>query len=113
MGGGAANAFHRPHRHAVGRITFTDAAIKPAEFDEHFRLVVDDIAKAAPRPGFKAHDLDTARCELLADSAAAGTGTDDDDYRVVVESKIGWHRYSPWFWFLSGLGCKGWAVRFG
>ncbi len=71
------------------------AIVQPGKLRETFPLVVDEIFMLDARTGFENDDIDALLRQLVAQSAAAGTGTDDDDHAVVVEIVRGCHDFLP------------------
>ncbi len=63
------------------------AHVEPGELGEAFPLVVDEVLGLVVAAGFEGDDGDALLRQSVAEHAAAGTGADDDDDRVVVEVK--------------------------
>jgi hypothetical protein len=91
---GAAHRLADPGGEVGVQIAGAFARVEPRDLGEHL-AAVGDVTQREALAGLETHHLDALLGELVAERAAAGTGTDDDDDRIVVQIEFG-HRITPW-----------------
>src|SRR3979490_2035273 len=86
----SADRFDDPRRQ-VGEI-FTNAPVagggshvRPRKLRETLPFVVDEVLHLDARPGLKDHHLDAFLSQFVTQRAAAGAGTDNYDYAIIVQ----------------------------
>ena len=71
------------------------AHVRPGQLGEAVPFIIGEIPDFVTFPGLQHHDLDTLLSQFVCERAAAGTGPDDDDDRVVVEIIFRSHGIPP------------------
>src|SRR6267154_3470182 len=86
----SADRFDDPRRQ-VGEVS-TNAPVagggshvRPRKLRETLPFVVDEVLHLDARPGLKDHHLDTFLSQFVTQRAAAGAGTDNYDYAIIVQ----------------------------
>src|SRR5690606_2546289 len=100
MDRGAAHRLDDPGRQVRKVLRHAPAAdgramIEPGELGETVPLVVDEILVFDARAGFEDDDVDALLRQFVAERAAAGARTYDDDHTVVVEIVRSCHDFLP------------------
>ena len=101
MDRGPAHRLAHPKRQVGVEIAAADPPVQPAEPAEHHAEVVDDVGKRETGPGLEAHHVDALLGKLVAERAAACSGTDHDDDGVIIQivrsSHFSRRPWSAWF----------------